>query len=220
MPAICLWKRANSYDAGQQASTTTTFTIKPLAIPPLAEPMLDGACDDAVYSNAPYVPLKPEFGSNQAYARLLHTDTDLWICFSGLRQGGTDGSPIVAVQIDPDYSRDVFAQQNDYQIEIFQNGSVYFEIGAPANEWWQGVTHPEGFAGLAHYEPNGSQAEIRIPESVVGGWGHRIGLGLAHRAGQYDYWPPSLNLARPTTWAEVMLAERYDVYLPLVRTGP
>ena len=64
------------------------------------------------------------------------------------------------------------------------------------------LTPPPGFATAIYRGSNSWSAEIIIPDSQLGGWGHLAGLMLEHGP---VLWPPAATTNQPSTWALVFL---------------
>jgi hypothetical protein len=82
------------------------------------------------------------------------------------------------------------------------------ENGAPLEEQGNGTTFvsatnpPPGFATAIYRGSNAWSAELSIPDSDLGGWGHLASLMLAHGPVK---WPPAAATNQPLTWAPVFL---------------
>jgi hypothetical protein len=65
----------------------------------------------------------------------------------------------------------------------------------------------DGFTGEIALGNTSWSAELRIPDSLLGGWNHVAGLMLAHYfpnlIGQVKIWPQVANVDHPNTWTSV-----------------
>ncbi len=63
-------------------------------------------------------------------------------------------------------------------------------------------------------------AEMRIPSSALGGWGHLARLNVFHEwarfVGDQNHWPYASTYNGPNTWATALLGDWQKVYLPIV----
>jgi hypothetical protein len=193
-----------AHDAvSQTAAAQATLTILPLSIPTGISPTLDGYCDDASYTNATQVLLKPFPGGSQANARLLNDNSAIWICFSGLKSGAASPGSFAGVHIDVNHSRDNLAQSDDYGFFAGEDGSVLTTAGDGAGGFAN--PGPGGLTARISATANGWSAELRIDASVIGGLNHVVGLDLgqysvAHSGDDY-IWPYSSIFNQPKTWA-------------------
>lgn len=122
-------------------------------------------------------------GTPRTTAHLLRTASDLWICFEGLTVPTWFGDNWVAVYLDPDLSRSLLAQPNDYTLELRSDGSKIARAGdgnggytltSAISSQWDGQYRMFD-AGLGQTR----NAEYRISLSLLNNKGGVFGLRLA-----------------------------------------
>jgi hypothetical protein len=169
--------------------------------------ILDGVCNTATeYANATQVTV----GGADVY--LMHTATDLWICFNHLTTPAARDNWI-AVYLDADLSRYYPAQPDDLALEIRSNdtlraregdGVENYIVTSAADGKWDGK-----YRNCCGEFPTRS-AEFRISSELVGGWGHVIGLALAQHGiatlGDSIFWPALSVFNEPGTWSRATLS--------------
>lgn len=191
---------------GLAASNTVHFTVLPLFVPERPAPELDGLCADEAYVDALEVPFN--FGwPRPAYARLSHADAFLHVAFSGLPFSPNTNSPFsIGLVVDTDWSRGGAPQTNDV-------GFFVDESGVPLQR------RGDGSAMVLNLEPslgvqtaisrgeNAWSAELKIPDRLVGGWGHEAGVVIYMRDRNNVFsqtWPAFATTAAPDTWVPAL----------------
>ncbi len=192
---------------GLEQTVTATLMIGALSIPLGSAPVLDGECDDDAYAGAAQVQLAPFGDGSHGTAHLLRTSTDLWICFSGLARGTGNVIAQAGVHLDVNNSRDTLVQTDDYDFYVGEDGTPVSNAGDGLGNF----SNP-GPAGLETRTSANDfvwNAELRLPASVLGGWGHVIGIDLGEywvRAFADDFhWPYRAGWNQPNTWARAAL---------------
>jgi hypothetical protein len=195
--------------SGLAATATTTVTIAPLVIPQGAAIALDGTCDDAAYAAAPQLPLAPYPDRSQGFVRVVRSSDALYACFIGLkRTGGTSPGTLAALRADTDYSRDTQPQPGDYLFVMGEDGVIatYNGIGGGF-----AAPGPSGVMGQVSANATTWMAELRIEASVLGGWGHVIGLDVEQAwvgaVGDDYFWPQRASWNNPSSWGAAALGE-------------
>ncbi len=197
---------------GNTASDRQTLTILPLDIPQTAAPVLDGACDDSVYGEGASVSLKPYADGTQATAYLVRANEYLWVCFTGLkRRPALEGQmSFVGIRVDVNYSRDDWAQPDDYGFFLSEDGSPLSYAGDGVGGFAQ--PGPGGLVGRVRGGVGanaGWQAELRIDADVFGGWNRVVGMNLGHYwvrwQGDDYHWPFDSGWNQPFKWAKTIL---------------
>jgi hypothetical protein len=169
-----------------------------IRVPPVIDaPTLDGACDTGgEYAGA------TEVTAHGAEAWLLHTPTDLWVCFPEIISGA-------AVYLDADLGRGSAAGSDDLVFEVFPASERaragdglggYVEATLPAGSW-------DGAFRRRVAGPDSQGTEFRIGKSLIGA-GQVIGLALATYAtpvGQPRLWPALAAPQSPASWSAVTL---------------
>ncbi|MFN8474922.1 MAG: hypothetical protein U0822_22230 [Anaerolineae bacterium] len=192
---------------GQTSTAQETLNVDWLRIPAGQPPTLDGGCDDAAYAAGVTVPLVPYSDGSQAVVHLLHTDTDLWVCFSHLKRGTGVQDDGVALQADVHYQRGNGVPPDHYSLAVGEDGTPSAD---PANGEAQVIVSATTW-----------DAEMRIPAAGLGGWNHLVGLHLGHywvgAVGDDYYWPYHAAYDRPSAWATTLIGELPQrLYLPLL----
>lgn len=194
---------------GKAATATTTFTIAPLVIPQHAGFTLDGTCDDPGYATAPQLPLAPYADGGQAFARIVRDSDKLYVCFVGLRRtGGTSPGTLARIRIDTNHSRDAQAQPGDYLLVMGEDGVIATYNGNGSGYVSSGLS---GVSGQVSATASTWMAELRIDASVLGGWGHVVGLEVeqawVNALGDDYVWPHRATWNNPSSWATAALGE-------------
>lgn len=170
-------------------------------------PTLDGYCDTQnEYANAVQVIV----GGASAY--LLHTGTDLWVCFSGLTPPTGVHDNWAAVYLDPNHTRQDPSQPEHLSLEVHDDNTTRARIGDGVGNYTVTTTLNGKWAG-AYSNCCGEfptrSAEFRIGSDVVGGWSHVIGLALAQHwltgVGDDRLWPALAGWNAPSTWSNATL---------------
>lgn len=196
--------------AGATADAQARLHISPVHITVAGGALsLDGLCDDALYDGAATLQLSPYDDGSQATIRLARTDTHLWACFGGLRQGTGAVEPFVGIRMDTDHSRDPWAQQDDYGFFVQENGTPFTRKGDGSGGF--GLDGPGGLQARIDTQDNTWSAEMRIQESALGGWDHPVGLKLGHywvgSQGDDYNWPYDAIWNQPDSWATTVLGD-------------
>ena len=203
----------------QKQTVTTTMRIGIPAIPSGSEPSLDGYCDDSAYASALQLQLSPYADGGQATAFLVRTNTDLWVCLSGMNQK-TGSSPygLAGIGVDVDNSGGTFAQSTDYRFWVKDDGTLVADRGNGSGTYVAGG--PAGLQTVVSADGAFWRAELRIPASALGGWGHLARLNVFHEwarfVGDQNRWPYASTYNSPNTWAVVLLGDWKKVYLPVI----
>lgn len=193
--------------ASKNASARTSFRIAPLNLPQsAAAPLLNGFCDDSVYGAAQVIQLEPYGDGSQASVRLVRSADQLWACFSGLKQGPPTPGSLVGLRIDRNHSRDAQAQSDDYGFFVGEDGDVFTQAGDGAGGFAN--AGPGGLQAQVSTDATGWSAELRIDQTILGGWNHLIGMNAGHyrvdATGNEYTWPYAASAA-PSTWATTVL---------------
>ncbi len=169
-------------------------------------PALDGFCrTDSEYASATQVTV------DGAGVWLLHTASDLWVCFDGLATGQSSAT----VYLDAQYTRLDPAQPEHLALRVNSDGTLSALQGNGTGGWPPTTAADGKWAGV-FLECCGEfptrRAEFRIGIDLLGGWwGHVIGLALgksifiAPRT-LTDLWPALAVSNRPSTWSAATLA--------------
>lgn len=198
------------------AVSSTAFTESSFAVDPVTAPsgaaVLDGRCSDAGYGQVTPLPLSPYGDGAFGYAALLRNDRYLWICFDGLRKQGA-GSPgaFVGVRIDPNNSRDAWAQTTDYGFFIRQSdGVLQVKQGNGSGGFGDDAPAFVSSAFDARLSDRGTtwSAELRLDLGFLRAslsWQDVMGLDFGHywvdAQGNDFHWPHAAQYNRPNTWA-------------------
>ncbi len=170
-------------------------------------PTLDGACNTQTeYANA----TKVTVGGASVY--LLHSASDLWVCFSNLLDPIGTHDNWAAVYLDVDHSRDSFAQPDDFSLEVHSDGSLRARAGTGAGNYTSTTLADGKWTGMYRYccgEFPTRSAEFRISSTLLNGWSQVIGCALAQHwitgVGDDRLWPALAGYDRPNTWSDCTL---------------
>ena len=163
-----------------------TLRLEQLAV----TPTLDGVCDPTLeYANANQVLV----GGATAY--VMHTATDLWVCFTDLAApaaGVTDN--FAAVYGDFEYTRGYNSTSSRiYALELHTSGTIKRSSYYSTYSGWGIINEPDSAWAGAISGEGARQAEFRIASSFIGGWNRVIGLSLAQHGvlttGDSIFWP-------------------------------
>ena len=184
--------------------------MAPLGIADGAAPVLDGQCEDAAYAAAGSLPLRPYDTQSQGSVRLLHSGSDLWVCFWGLKPGAADPGSYAGLRADIDNSRTGAAQPADIGFFAGEDGDVFTLLGDGAGGWTAG--DGAGLQAQVNAAAGAWSAELRIEQTQLGGWNHLAGLALGHQqvmaAGDDYTWPHAAGWAAPGSWAVTVLGSQ------------
>jgi PKD repeat protein len=195
---------------GNPAAAAITFEVLPLVIADGAAPVMDGDVSDAAYASAPSASL---FLSPRSKAFFTHAAGHLHAAFSDLPYGGPTLRGRVGLYIDVDGSGDGTAQTGDLAFFVNEDGVTEQYQGDGTQ--MQLVANPSsGFKAVITRGQGGWNAELRIADSLVGGWNHaaRIGVfdqsaittfvfGIPIDSPLFAWWPASMAANNPGTWA-------------------
>ena len=167
-------------------------------------PSLDGFCYSSEYANATQVTV------NGTPIWLLHTDTDLWVCFDGL---GSDTITSASVYLDATHSRMDPAQPEHVRLTVNDDDTTGAQVGTGGGVYSDTTSADGLWDGTYRVDPNGGfpiyRAEFRIDADLLGGWEHVIGLALAKssgRRGGSSMWPALGVYTWPSTWSNSILS--------------
>ena len=177
----------------------------PILIPRMAAPAtLDGNCAPGEYENL-WLPVWYEnnfAASGIAWVTVGATETDIYVCIAGLRWG-SNPAQFSAVYLDPDNNGGVYAQSDDYRINLeWPSESPTSEQGNGSG----GYTGP----GLENYNTNANgfefdwTAEYRIGRDVLPAADAIFGMQFMHHRVEGtgdDYgWPVDFDWNTPDAW--------------------
>ena len=186
--------------ADSSANTATEvipFTVPPLTVPDAPSMTLDGIRDAADYFTAPVVTWSLGDGS-QASASMTHHNGALYVMIEGLPPGpNAAGAGFI---IDANGSRSAGLEADDFVVEVTPQGALALWTGATGN--WTPAPAPAALIEAATFVGENQWAvEIRIPDVVIGGWGHPASFRTyAMKAWPYDAFPAASGHQAPDTW--------------------
>lgn len=189
---------------GQKRTAATSLEIAPLNIPLGDEPGFDGLCEDASYTAGTSLQLAPYADGSQASVHLIRSSSDLWACFTGMQRAA--GTSTVGLGVDLNASQDSLAQASDYAFLVNEDGSPATLVGNGAGGFVNSTV--EGLVTRVSSSTSLWNAELRIPASMLNGWGHAIGLELVQTGipiGSSQHWPYSAISSQPSSWAQTVL---------------
>ncbi len=197
--------RATDSD-GQSGSATLRFDVSPIPMPVTAgeSPVLDGLAADAGYTNAAVVRLL--FGDAAAPVRLLHSGTNLFVCFTDLPYDtNAPGGTRAGLRLDVNAGADANAQTNAVGFYVDENGELLRLAGN--GDTMVSVPLSGDFAAAVTRGRNAWGAELRLPDSLLGGTNHFAGLMLSYETTSQTNppagWPASADGDQPRTWASI-----------------
>lgn len=169
-------------------------------------PALDGFCrTDTEYASATQVTV------DGAGVWLMHTASDMWVCFDGLAAGQSSAR----VYLDAQYTRLDPAQPEHLQLRVNSDGTLSAFEGTGTGGYTPTTAADGKWAGK-FLECCGEfptrRAEFRININLLGGWwGHMIGMALGKSIfisprTFVDLWPVLAVSDRPSTWSRVTLS--------------
>lgn len=185
---------------GAQKILTRSFEILPPTVPDRPQPELDGACADPGYAGAAFVRLPTSSGA-PIPVRLLRASNSLFVAFGELPRGRGAASPPAGIRVDIDGDGSVFPSNNDRGFFVRESGEPFQEKGARQTMDVTLLPETDAEAIAAHGEEAWC-AEIRIGESLLGGWDHAVRMMID--AGG-NVWPTNANPHSPATWGLVWL---------------
>jgi hypothetical protein len=180
------------------------FEILPLTVPDAAAPIVDGLGTDLGYAAAQVIGFSP--ATTQPGTHVIHANGVLFASFSGLPLSAT-GMPesALTIAIDPTETGNSTAQSGDIAFSLTENGLPH-ELRGNGTSLAADVL-ATGVHAVIVRRGGYWNAELAIPDSLVGGWNHsaRVALQLqwasADGSSQILVWPPNAGLTSPTTWA-------------------
>jgi hypothetical protein len=194
---------------GNSGTGNVGFQVRPIEIPDGPAPVLDGLAADAGYADAPSVLMPPNIGTRSpSVVHFLHSGGYLYVCFSGLDYTTNPDLPAsVGVYFDTKNSGDATAQSSDVGFGISEGG-VLSQVSGNGTIMVSQPVSP-GFTAALVLGDNSWSAELRIADSLLGGWNHPVGLMLAHYFpnlfAQLKIWPAAADVNHPNTWTTASL---------------
>jgi hypothetical protein len=190
---------------GQTTTATLPFSVAVPAVPEAPSMALDGVRGGADYATAPTFAW-PLTDGTSANASLAHRDGALFVVIEGLPL--TENGSFAGLIIDSNNSRSVALEADDLAIEVTPTGAMAFWTGTTGT--WTPADAPPAlveaitFQGETHWS-----VELRIPDAVIGGWGHLAGLRMyAGKPWPYDAFPATSDHYGPSTWFPVSFGPR------------
>lgn len=198
--------QANDSD-GHPGTANLNFEILPLTVPEAAAPTMDGYGADPGYAAAPIVGFSPQ--TAQPGARLIHANGMVVASFAGLPQSaaGAAGANLM-IAFDPTEGGNSTPQMGDIAFSLDENGLVHQYRGDGTSLAADPLA--PGVHAVAARRGGFWNAELALPDSLVGGWNHAARIGMRFQwlpaAGgngpvQTLGWPAAADLANPGTWA-------------------
>ncbi len=159
---------------GQASFSTDSALPHDIFIPQVKNsPSLDSFCDpSAEYADALQVSV------SHTVVWLMHTSSDLWICFDGL----TEDTLYTRLFLDPEYTRLDPSREEHILLEVWNEGTNIAARGN-ADGFYQTTTSIDGQWDATYVAWGGDfptyRAEYRINKDLVQGNGNIFGLALA-----------------------------------------
>ncbi len=198
---------------GLTATQTLPFAIRPLAVADGAEPVLDGLCADPGYGSTPPARFAAASGSH-AQVRFTHAGSALFVCFMGLSYGAPNTPGAVAgLRVNPSGSSQPVVTTVGFAVN--EHGEP-LRLGGDGSEFVALTNPPPGFAAVILRDAQAWSAEMRIDDSLLGGWNSVLGLVVyvdpGNSVGPQLTWPPNASLANPSSWATAQSAPGRLIY--------
>lgn len=195
---------------GNPGVKVLTFEILPLVVAESSVPVLDGDANDAAYAGAATAGLTL---SPKTKARFIHAGGNLYVSFTDLPYGGPVIRGRVGLYIDVNGSGDSAVQASDLAFYVDEDG-VPTQYEGNGTEMTLRPTPATGFKAVISRGQGGWNAEMRIADSLIGGWNHaaRIALfdqwattifvfGIPIDTPMFAWWPIGMGANNPSTWA-------------------
>lgn len=194
---------------GQSAAQTLPFLVRALIVAESDQPTLDGLCADPGYGRTPPVRFAAA-GGLYSNARFTHANGGLFVCLTGLRYGAANSSGAVAgLRVDPGGSGQVVALTAGFAVN--ENGEP-LRVGGDGNKFVALADPPPGFSAVILRDETSWSAELRIDDSLLGGWNDRLGLLVLFDDGNAATppatWPPVADIDQPLSWASSQAGPR------------
>lgn len=191
-------------NAGLSASNSLHFEVLPLSVPDRPAPAIDGLVADDAYVGALEITFSS--GAQESRVRLSHSEGYLNIAFSDL-PFSPFGSPLSAgIVFDTNATQHTLPQRSEV-------GFYIDETGIPAQRNGDGsamvlnLQPALGVRSAIFRQGNAWSAELQIPDSLLGGWGHRAALLINVRDEANVTaltWPSDASTAYPASWAPAL----------------
>jgi hypothetical protein len=189
---------------GNPGTAQVHFEVLPLSVPDAAVPTVDGLGTDPGYTAAQVIGFSSP--ATQPGTRLIHANGTLFVSFGGLPQSAA-GMPeaTVTIAFDPTQAGNSTTQTGDVAFSLTENGLPHQLRGNGPSLAADALA--AGVHGVIARRGGYWNAEMAIPDSLVGGWNHsaRVALQLQWAASdgssQSLNWPPNASLTGPPTWA-------------------
>ncbi len=198
---------------GLTATQTLSFAIRPLAVADGAEPVLDGLCADPGYGSTPPARFAAAAGSH-AQVRFTHAGSALFVCFMGLSYGAPNTPGAVAgLRVNPSGSSQPVVTTVGFAVN--EHGEP-LRLGGDGSKFVALTNPPPGFAAVILRDAQAWSAEMRIDDSLLGGWNSALGLVVyvdpGNSVAPQLTWPPNASLANPSSWATAQSAPGRLIY--------
>ncbi|HRW09119.1 MAG TPA: hypothetical protein P5121_28635, partial [Caldilineaceae bacterium] len=179
---------------GLLGQSSINFEILPVIVTDGEAPLFDGLCADSGYADAVRIRLPRTAQTNDEArwpeVRLLHADGTLYLCFTDQANGRRAAERLVGLQIDTDGSGGTSAQSGDIGFFIDGNG-IATQTSAVLNSMAPTSLPSAKWDALVYPSEAGWSAELRIDETLIGGWEHAARLLIKHEVS--DLFDDTLN---------------------------
>lgn len=186
---------------GNADSRTVQFIVRSLGIADGPEPVLDGLSADSAYAVNPRIRFGVR-GSRYSTASFAHTPGALWVCLTGLPYGGSPGATASAgVRLDTTAAGTL--GENAIGFAVDDQGRIYRSQGDGA-ALVALDSPPIGFSFELLRDGTAWSVEMRIADSLLGGWNRQLGLVLVQDDGDGntvpETWPAGTDLGSASAW--------------------
>ena len=180
---------------GMIGNATRNFEILPPVVPEVAATLrLDGLCADAAYAEATLIRINN--AGEPHYVRLLHRSGSLYLAFTNLSYGAGAIPQPIAAEIRFDLNKNGVPDSADIGFSIDQN-SVPVILTGDGNGMVPDNTPPYGAQMAITRGGSAWCAEMRIPDTLLGGWDQTVPVMMIARGA---VWPAGASPTDPTTW--------------------
>ena len=189
-------------EENNSGTATRNFRVLPPSVPDSAvAPVLDGLCADAAYSASPVMHLDPVTAEPEV--RLVHSGGALYLCASGIPSSGQSLFPRrLYLYLNPDGGPGLAPQPGDLRVGIDEQGVVTLARGNGST--WVDASPADAATVLPSVSKPASgiwNAEFCLPDSLLGGWNHRLTFAIGlHTLVTDRVWPGDTAVNDPDSW--------------------
>ena len=203
-------------------AVTGTLTVEPKYVPDSSMPTLDGRCNDSAYLADEHPLILDYDDGSVAYVHMIHANNALYACFNGMPVGNETPGEWVGLRVDANNSGEATPQADDRVFFIYGNGLV--KTGYGGGGTFIADATPQNMQGEMQRGDGSWSAEMRIEQSILGGWDHLTGMKAGHywqtAVGDDTDWPLESVWNVPSSWGDVRLGDDPDTSDPTPPPAP